>query len=296
MIEERGFGKINIGLQILGKRPDGYHEIDTVFQSIGLYDRIQLEESPSFQLTCSHPDLPCDTSNLAYKAYQAVCDYTGRHDGVHIHIDKQIPLAAGLAGGSTDCAAVLRGLNRLWALGLSSIELERLGAALGADVPFCVHGGTWRGRGVGDKLEPLPALPEWPVLVLHPHVPVRTQEAYALFDTMADIPAVPMERIVQAVKGHDFADVVTSMDNTFVYLVKPGVPEIGYCYTLLANHGLKPLVSGSGPTTFAFVESMPQAQTIYQALRAEARDIDIYCTTLVGGEVETHENSETAGT
>lgn len=296
MIEERGFGKINIGLQILGKRPDGYHEIDTVFQSIGLYDRIQLKESPSFQLTCSHPDLPCDTSNLAYKAYQAVCDYTGRHDRVHIHIEKHIPLAAGLAGGSTDCAAVLRGLNRLWSLGLSSIELQHLGAALGADVPFCVHGGTCRGRGIGDKLEPLSDLPEWPIIVIHPHVPVRTQEAYALFDTMTDIPAVPMEDIVQAVRRHDFTDVVTSMDNTFVYLVRPVVPEIDYCYTLLQKYGLKPLVSGSGPTTFAFVETMTKAQPIYQALQAEARDIDVYCTTLVGGEVEPYENSETSGT
>lgn len=290
MIEEIGYGKVNLGLRIVRKRDDGYHEIDTVFQSIGLSDTVSLQEAPAFTLTCSDASLPCDATNLAYKAYRAICQHTGRHDGVAIHIEKQIPLAAGLAGGSADCAAVLRGLNRLWHLGLSLDELAYIGATLGADVPFCVYGGTMRGRGIGEDLTPVGTLPPWPVLVLHPHVPVRTQEAYGWFATTPDVPVVQIEPLLQAIAQADRAAVIKAMDNTFVYLVKPHVPEIGQCYDLLAQYGLRPLVSGSGPTVFAIVPPDKDAHVLYEALRAEAPQIDIYETTFVGGETA-NENS-----
>ena len=142
MIEEIGCGKINLALAITGRRDDGYHDIDTIFQSIGLHDVIRLEEADEFLLTCSNPALACDETNLAYKAYAALLPYRRGPKGVRIHIEKNIPVAAGLAGGSTDCAAVLRGLNRLWRLGLTTEELCRIGASIGADVPFCVCGGV----------------------------------------------------------------------------------------------------------------------------------------------------------
>ena len=160
MIEEKAYGKINLALRITGRRDDGYHDIDTVFQSIGLYDTIRLEPADCVEISCSEPALPCDRSNLAYKAYEALRPYCKGKAGVRIHIVKKIPIAAGLAGGSTDCAAVLRGLNRLWHLGLSYDQLCRIGARLGADVPFCIRGGTARGTGIGEILKKLPSLPD----------------------------------------------------------------------------------------------------------------------------------------
>lgn len=295
MIEEKGFGKVNLGLRIIRRRDDGYHEIDTIFQSIGLYDTIQLERAETFSLTCSEAALPCDSSNLAYRAYTALCAYTGRRASARIHLQKAIPLAAGLAGGSTDCAAVLRGLNRLWNLQLSLAELAQIGASLGADVPFCVYGGTMRGRGVGEQLEALPALPAWPVLVLHPPVPVQTQAAYALFSTQPDIPTVPMEELSAAVQAADMNAVLQLMGNTFAYLVPPKVPAVIQCYDILRQQGLTPLMSGSGPTTFALVPPELDVRAIYDRIRAAHPELDIYQTTLVGGDTG-HANSESART
>lgn len=295
MIEEKGFGKVNLGLRIIRRRDDGYHEIDTIFQSIGLYDTIRLERAETFSLTCSEAALSCDSSNLAYRAYAALCAYTGRTAGVHIHLQKAIPLAAGLAGGSTDCAAVLRGLNRLWDLQLSLEELAAIGASLGADVPFCVYGGTMRGRGVGEQLEPLRPLPSWPLLVLHPAVAVHTQSAYALFSQLTDIPVVPMEALSAAVQAADLNAVQQFMGNTFAYLVPPKVPAVTECYDILRRQGLQPLMSGSGPTTFALVPPERDIQAIYDRIRAAHPELDIYQTTLVGGDTG-HANSESART
>lgn len=288
MIVETGYGKVNLALQITGRRKDGYHTIDTVFQSIGLADTITLAPADTFSLTSSLKGLPCDTSNLAYKAYQALCDYVGEARPVAIRLEKKIPLAAGLAGGSTDCAAVLRGLNRLWQLGLSLRELARIGATLGADVPFCIYGGTMRGTGIGDVLTPLPPLPSWPVLVIHPHATVHTNEAYALFDKSEAQLDVDVEAVQQAVAAQDRTALSNVMGNTFVRLITPVVPEITQCYALLRRHGLDPLVSGSGPTTFAIVPEEKDINRIYRALLQEAH-IDVYKTTFTGGEDNPYE-------
>lgn len=204
-IVETGYGKINLALAITGAREDGYHNIDTIFQSIGLCDTVMLREAGKFQLTCSVESLPCDETNLAYRAWKALCPYKKDNHQVAIHIKKRIPIAAGLAGGSTDCAAVLRGLNRLWKLSLSQQELCRIGAKLGADVPFCICGGTMRGTGIGEQLRRLPSLPSWPVVVLHPRVAVQTKRAYALFDGKkrpAPSMSMPLKRLsVEAISN-----------------------------------------------------------------------------------------------
>lgn len=288
MIREIGYGKVNLALQITGRRDDGYHMIDTVFQSIGLCDTITLTDADVFSLTASLDGLPCDETNLAYKAYRAICDYTGTTKGVAIHLDKHIPMAAGLAGGSTDCAAVLRGLNRLWNLGLSLDTLASMGARLGADVPFCVYGGTMRGQGIGDVLTPLPTLPQWDILVVHPHTTVQTKDAYALFDTTAPQVDVDVAAVIKAITEQDQGALIASMGNTFVRLVQPVVPEITTCYDLLRGHGFVPLVSGSGPTNFSLVPPTKDIDTIYTALLQETY-IDVYKTTLTGGEYNPHE-------
>lgn len=291
MITETGYGKVNLALEITARRADGYHTIDTIFQSVGLYDRVFLAPDDHFSLSSSQDALLCDHTNLAYKAYAAMCAYTGRQDGVRIHLEKHIPVAAGLAGGSTDCAAVLRGLNRLWELGLSQAELAHIGAGLGADVPFCVYGGTMRGRGIGDELTMLPALPPWPVIILHPAVTVYTKEAYALFDSAENIAQAAVSEMEAAVQAQDREAVIRAMGNTFAQLVMPSVPEIRMCYELLQAQGLVPLLSGSGPTTFALVPEHINIDVVYESLCQAAPHMDVYKTTCTGGDCDRHENN-----
>ena len=278
MIEEIGCGKINLALAITGRRDDGYHDIDTIFQSIGLHDVIRLEEADEFLLTCSNSALACDETNLAYKAYKALLPYRRGPKGVRIHIEKNIPVAAGLAGGSTDCAAVLRGLNRLWRLGLTTEELCRIGASIGADVPFCICGGTMRGRGIGEILTPLPPLPPRPVLIAHPPVPVYTGKAYSLFDTTPRLQGIAVDEAVKAVEAADFEGLEVHMGNTFEELVMPDVPMIETCRAMLRRQGLRPLMAGSGPTVFALVPPSASAGDIYRVVAAEAKEqgIDVY--------------------
>lgn len=285
VIQEIGYGKINLALAITGKRNDGYHNIDTVFQTIALHDTVQMEEADRWNLTCSVPELACDASNLAYKAFKALYPY-GQGRCAHVHIDKHIPIAAGLAGGSADCAAVLRGLNRLWKLGLSPEVLCQIGATLGADVPFCICNGSRRGRGIGDQLEKLPSLPEWEVIIIHPQVPVYTGKAYGLFDQSEHIKPVAVEKVVQAVRQQDFNMLTEAMGNTFEELVIPDVPLIETCRKLLQEYGLRPLMAGSGPTVFALVPPQEKGREVYEKIRAAANNqpMDVYISRFVRSE------------
>lgn len=278
-IVEKGYGKINLALAITGRRADGYHNIDTIFQSIGLCDAVTVSEADAFELTCSQPSLACDETNLAYKAWKALCPYKKDNQQVAIHIEKHIPIAAGLAGGSTDCAAVLRGLNRLWGLGLSEKELCRIGAGLGADVPFCICGGTMRGTGIGEELKRLPSLPAWPVVIVHPRVPVQTKQAYALFDSRSHTVPGAVDAVEQAVRAGDFQGLTAAMGNTFEELVIPDVPQVADCQQRLTALGLQPLMAGSGPTVFALVP--PGQEETVRSQTAAWHDVDVYMTAIV---------------
>ena len=176
----RANAKINLFLEVLDKRPDGYHNIETVFQSIALHDVIVLRENTSgtVEIRCDHPLVPLDSFNLAYRAAELLSNESGKRYGVQIHIVKKIPIGAGLAGGSTDAAATLIGLNELWRLGYNVEDLLRLGSELGADVPFCIMGGTALGRGRGDELTRLTPFPEIPVVIGNPRFQISTVWAY----------------------------------------------------------------------------------------------------------------------
>ena len=278
-IVEKGYGKINLALAITDRRADGYHNIDTIFQSIGLCDTVTVSEADAFELTCSQPSLACDETNLAYKAWKALCPYKKDNQQVTIHIEKHIPIAAGLAGGSTDCAAVLRGLNRLWGLELPETELCRLGAGLGADVPFCICGGTMRGTGIGEELKRLPPLPAWSVVIVHPRVPVQTSQAYALFDSRIQTAPVAVDAVEQAVRAGDFQGLTAAMGNTFEELIIPNVPQVADCQQRLTALGLQPLMAGSGPTVFALVP--PGQEETVRSQTASWHDVDVYMTAIV---------------
>lgn len=170
--------KLNLYLDVLARRPDGYHEIDTIIQSIDLYDDLTIEPGPGLTLACDDPRLPCDETNLVLRAAAALREATGHRGGAHFRLAKRIPSQAGLGGGSSDAAGALAGLDRLWGLGLSTEELSRIAAAVGSDVPFFLHGGTARCRGRGEQVEPLPLTGEYCYVVLCPPARVSTAEAY----------------------------------------------------------------------------------------------------------------------
>ena len=171
-IRVRAHAKINLYLDVVGKREDGYHNLETIFHSIGLHDDviIRKQETKGITVHCEHPGVPCDSRNLAHRAAQCLSDEVGGIGGIAIDIYKRIPVAAGLAGGSANAAAVLHGVNLLFELGFSQDMLMRLGTQLGADVPFCLHGGAALGLGIGDQLTRLPALSDVSLLLLNPGV------------------------------------------------------------------------------------------------------------------------------
>lgn len=187
---EKARAKINLALNILGLYSDGYHQVEMIMQSVSLADRLKLTRlSAGLELEITggevETDLPEDSSNLAWQAARLLKDrFPGRISGVRIELAKNIPVAAGLAGGSTDAAAVLRGMNRLFGLQLSRLELEKLAGELGMDVPFCIAGGTALARGRGDQLQALPNLPAHKILLVNPRAAVSTAEVYSLFDKL----------------------------------------------------------------------------------------------------------------
>ncbi len=179
-IRVRAHAKINLYLDVVGKREDGYHNLETIFHSIGLHDEviIRKQKAKGIRVHCEHPGVPCDSRNLAYRAAECLSDQVGGVGGIAIDIYKRIPVAAGLAGGSANAAAVLYGMNQLFELGFTQEMLMRLGTQLGADVPFCLHGGAALGVGIGDRLTRLPALSNVSILLLNPGIEISTASVF----------------------------------------------------------------------------------------------------------------------
>ena len=212
-LTETGYAKINLGLDVLGLRPDKYHEVAMVMQTVSLSDTVTITEGPELEVTTDRPELEGGPSNLAYKAAVLMGEFARREPRVHIHIEKRIFLTAGLAGGSTDAAAVLRGLNRYWELGLPAEKLERLGAKLGSDVPFCVAGGTALATGRGEILTPLPDLPPLQLVLAKPQLEISTPWAYREFDKQKNVIHPDIDGMVQAVRAGDVPGVLRRLGN-----------------------------------------------------------------------------------
>ena len=270
---ETGYAKINLGLDILGLRPDKYHEVSMVMQSVSLADTLTFTESPELVVTTDRAGLEGGPSNLAWKAAVLMGEVAHREPRVHIHIEKKIFLAAGLAGGSTDAAAVLRGLNRFWELHLPAEKLERLGAKLGSDVPFCVAGGTALATGRGEILKALPDLPPLPLVLAKPSLEISTPWAYREFDKQKNVVHPDIEGMVQAVQAGDVQGVLRRFGNVLEPVTAGAHPEIWEIQQQMLKDGADPvMMSGSGPTVFGIVkdkETGVKIATILQALRWE---------------------------
>ncbi|MGK7944862.1 MAG: 4-(cytidine 5'-diphospho)-2-C-methyl-D-erythritol kinase [Microcystaceae cyanobacterium] len=288
--------KVNLYLEIIGDRPDGFHELVMVLQSIDLTDIISIDPNGTdkIRLHCQHPDVPTDSTNLAYKAAQLMGKQFPKafanFGGVDISIDKQIPVAAGLAGGSTDGAAVLVGLNLLWGLGLTHIELGELGAQLGSDIPFCLSGGTAIATGRGEKLDPLPDLENISlVLAKYESMAVSTPWAYqsyrqAFQHTYITEPQNIQQRtdhvqsgqLVSAISHQNIKEIGHYLHNDLEKIVLPEYPKVKKLREIMAQAGgMGTMMSGSGPTVFTLCQSEAEAKQVFDKVRESIPDPDL---------------------
>ena len=285
--------KINLYLEIIGDRPDGYHELVMILQTIELSDRLEIRSvgTQSINLHCNHPLVPLDHTNIAYRAAQLMSEQFpqafANYGGVDITIDKQIPVAAGLAGGSTDGAAVLVGLNLLWELGLTIPQLQQLAETLGSDVPFCVSGGTAIATGRGEKLDPIQDLDNlWVVLAKYNNLSVSTPWAYKTYkQQFGDSYINDSEGIqsrtshlhsgpfVKAISHKDGEKIGQLLHNDLEKVVLPEYPQVTQLKEILQQAGgLGTMMSGSGPTVFTLCQSQTEAETIKKIARQKIED------------------------
>ncbi len=279
MIYENAYAKINLFLEVIGKRPDGYHDLHSCMQTVGLCDTISAEitdaDNTEIVLTCSDPSLSCDEKNLAYRAAAAYLTKAGI-DGarVKMHVEKRIPLSAGLGGGSADAAAVLRLLNRHFESKLTHDELCELGKHLGADVPFCITGGTCRCEGIGEMLKPVQTRPDYTVLIAKADGGVSTPEAFALLDKLhgdyASYTPRDPSRIYAALASGNVHALASSAYNSFEDVILPIHPDAAKIKSFLQQSGaVAALMSGSGPSVFGIFVSDVRAECCASALRKQ---------------------------
>lgn len=276
---ELGMAKINLCLDVTGKRENGYHEIDGVMQSVSLCDRVtvgfEAGETTEITLTAEgNPDMPTDSRNLAYRAAERLLAAAGVTGVVEIHIEKHIPMAGGLAGGSTDAAAVLRALNRLLPKPLSMHTLCEIGGTLGADVPFCTVGGAMRTRGIGDELTPVPSMPDCAIVIARrgegvstPWAYGRLDEIYADFSDRSLCPASGLDKLLTALEQSALDGVCASVYNIFEDVVAREKPDVTVLREEMLRCGaLVSRMSGSGPSVFGIFATESEAKGAKEAL------------------------------
>lgn len=273
---EKAPAKINLSLDVLHKRQDGYHEVEMIMTMVDLADRLEMRELPRDTIIISSQVgyIPVDEKNLAFQAARLIKERYDVRRGVYIHLDKKIPVAAGLAGGSSDAAATLRGLNRLWQLELSVEELMELGAELGSDVPFCVRGGTALATGRGERLQSLPSPPQGWAILAKPPINVSTADVYGRLraSEINHHPSTP--DMIKAIEREDFAQICDNLGNVLEEVtleLHPEVQRLKECMIKLGAEGV--LMSGSGPTVFGLVAKQAKAVKIYNGLRGFCKEV-----------------------
>ena len=266
--------KINLTLDVTGRRADGYHTVRMVMQSVALHDTVtvavtrEADTPRGIVLTCSRPDLPVDETNLAHRAAALFYRETGAPlTTCEIHIEKRIPMAAGLAGGSTDAAAVLHALNELHGTELPLDALCAMGLKLGADIPYCLRGSTMLAEGIGEVLSPLAPLPHCWAVLCKPPFPISTADAYRAIDSAAVLAHPDTDGMCRALEQADFAGVCARLHNVMEVVAAPAHPQIGEIRAVLRAHGADgTLMSGSGPTVFGLFSEESRARAAADAL------------------------------
>jgi 4-diphosphocytidyl-2-C-methyl-D-erythritol kinase len=261
--------KINLSLDVLHKRPDGYHEVEMIMTTIDLADRVELTllESDSINILSHNRFVPDDQRNLAYQAAKLLKERYQINKGVTIAIEKNIPVAAGLAGGSSDAAATLRGLNKLWKLGLSMDELAEVGSEIGSDVSFCVYGGTALATGRGEKITELPSPPTCWIILAKPFIGVSTAEVYRRLD-LKNVIHPNLTEMVHGIRTNDYKKVTSHVGNVLEDVTLKLHPEVALIKEQMKRFGADAvLMSGSGPTVFGMVQHDSRMHRMYNALR-----------------------------
>lgn len=277
----RAMAKINLGLDILGKRDDGYHEVRMLMQTIQMYDLLDIrrKSSPGITLTTNLLYVPSDERNLVYKAAKLLMDEFAIQEGISMKLTKSIPVAAGMAGGSSDAAAAFVGVNKMFHLGLSEQELMERAVQIGADVPYCIMRGTALAEGIGEKLTRLPQLPKCYILVGKPAVNVSTKLAYENLD-LQNMGAHPdIDGMISDIENGDLYTMVSRMGNVF----EPGIigkyPVIQEIKDLMEAHGaLKAMMSGSGPTVFGIFDDKNKMKAAARVLRSSHLAKTVFAT------------------
>ena len=262
-IKLKSRAKVNLSIDVLGKRQDGYHLVEMIMQTIDLYDLIEINEKDNDQITIksTSDEIPLDCNNLVYKAANLIKKTFNIDKGVEIHIKKNIPVAAGMAGGSSNAAAVLVGLNKLWNLNLSNQQLEKIGLKLGADVPFCINGGAVLASGIGEELTPIKGLTkDVCILVCKPDLFVSTKEVYECIDSK-DIDKRPNNKfLIECLKNEDTRQLAENMFNVLEGVTMDKHPVIQQIKDIMTNNrALGAMMSGSGPTVFGLYENREDA-------------------------------------
>lgn len=278
IIYEKAPAKINLSLDVLYKRDDGFHEVEMVMTMVDLADRLELSEVPGDKIIISSQVgyIPVNEKNLAFKAAKLIKDTYEVKQGVYIHLDKHIPMSAGLAGGSSDAAATLRGLNRLWNLGIKQEELQQLAAKIGSDVPFCVAGGTALAQGRGEKLQKLADPPNCWVVLAKPPISISTVDIYRKFNVqeMSDISYTG--RVIQAIEQRDYEQLCLALGNQLEQVTLKKHPGVAYLKESMLRLGADgALMSGSGPTVFGLVSKQSKLARIYNGLRGFCNEVYI---------------------
>lgn len=282
-ISVKALAKINLGLDVVRKREDGYHEVRMVMQTIHLFDRLDIRKTVTgnIELETNLPFLPTNENNLVYKAAKLLMDEFGIKDGIEVKLHKHIPVAAGMAGGSTDAAAVLYGMNRMFGLGLSRENLMQRGVKIGADVPYCLMRGTALAEGIGEKLTALPPMVKCPVLIAKPQISVSTKFVYENLKLKEGIVHPDIIRLVQDIEAKDLVRIAADMGNILETVTIPNYPVIAEIKEHMLEHGaLNAMMSGSGPTVFGLFDQEETAVSAYEAMRELGLAKQVYLTSI----------------
>ena len=279
----RALAKINLGLDVLCRREDGYHELRMIMQTINMYDQLDMEisEERGIHITSNLPFIPTNENNLVYKAAKLLMDEFQVEQGLNVDLQKFIPVAAGMAGGSSDAAAAMIGVNRLFGLGLSVKELMKGGVKVGADVPYCLLRGTALAEGIGEKLRPLPPCPDCYVLIGKPGISVSTKFVYENLRANELKEHPPIDRMLEALQWHNLYKIADYMGNVLETVTIPKYPVIEEIKNHMKEHGaLNAMMSGSGPTVFGLFDDKETAERACEELRASRLAKTVFLTTV----------------
>lgn len=275
----KAHGKINLGLDVVRRLENGYHEVRMIMQSVELADIVTLRRLPENKIVikADREDIPCDKDNLAYKAAELLRERFSLREGIEIILEKHIPVAAGMAGGSADCAAVLKGMNELFELGLTEEELQKEGVKLGADVPYCIMGGTALSEGIGERLTRIKTPPECVLLLAKPNMNVSTKYVYDQLDAQ-DIRRHPdIDGMLEDIASGKLEALCDKMENVLESVTGKAYPVIGEIEAVMKGKGaLQAVMSGSGPTVFGIFRKREEAEAAGEIIRGNKPDVEVY--------------------